>query len=92
MCKYLCCFKKRKSIHDYTIETTELSKNIEECGLCLSPLNTSKCIKTEFCNHLFHYKCYKEYVCYSYKNQKELNMIYCPLCMSNQYSLNICIV
>ena len=53
MCKYLCCFKKRKSMDDYIIETTELSQNIEECGLCLSPLNTSKCIKTEFCNHLF---------------------------------------
>ena len=90
MCKCLC--KKKKTIDDFMIQSIELSMQTEECGLCLNRLNASKCIKTEYCNHIFHYACYKEYVSYSYKNQKELNHIYCPLCMSKQFELNICMV
>lgn len=85
MYKYFCCCKKR--INDYYINKTLLAKVEDECSLCLQPLKNYDCIKTENCNHVFHYECYKTYITEFKKNIKIEN-IKCPYCYSTQTNLN----
>ena len=74
---------KKKS---FLLKKTEYEKLLpdEECGICLDILKGSPCIKTEFCNHVFHKYWYQKYLEQT-KIKKELR---CPFCNSKQDNLN----
>lgn len=76
-------FKKKMS---FLLKKTEYDKLLpeEECGICLDILKGSPCIKTEFCNHVFHTYCYQNYL----KRTRIKKELTCPYCNSKQDNLN----
>lgn len=75
--------KKKRS---FLLKKTEYDKLLpeEECGICLDILKGSPCIKTEFCNHVFHTYCYQNYL----KGTRIKKELTCPYCNSKQDNLN----
>lgn len=80
----MCFFyfwKKKKPLHEQDYFDINKCNIVEECAICLEPLNSDICIKTKKCDHLFHHKCYVEYINSRIKNNKQ---IMCPYCSTVQ--------
>ncbi len=80
MCFFLF-LKKKKPLHEQDYFNINNCNILEECAICLEPLNSDICIKTKNCHHIFHHKCYIEYTNSCKKNNKPLT---CPYCNTNQ--------
>ena len=85
MYKLFCCCKRKNK--DFFINKSLLEETDDECSLCLQPLKNYDCIKTEKCNHIFHYECYKTYLI-EFNKKNKMENIKCPYCLSDQLKLN----
>ncbi len=82
MCFETYCTKKKS----FLLKKREYDKLLpdDECGICLEILKGSPCIKTEYCDHIFHEYCYQDYL----KKTKIKKELTCPFCNRKQENLN----
>ena len=71
------CREKYAKIHP--IVPTSINEKLEECCICLSPLQKYKNILLSGCAHKLHYQCVKSWL--STGNDT------CPLCQESQAKL-----
>ena len=76
MCFYFWRSKKALQDEDY-LDMKSYIVNEDECAICLDPLNTDICVQKRNCGHIFHHKCYIEYI-NSYKTKQK--KVVCPYC------------